>query len=167
MWNLPGSGNEPTSSALAGRFFTSGPPGKSSTGSYIHYKLITEVTSHYLCHVIGPNLRSDLLWPYLWFSWLEAIHRFCPHIQGKGIIQDMNTGATLKSICHSDLGPRLFSSTLLMWFLCIHQFPFPRLRHFLFWRGGPLGHLSSSVGPPGLRGSKSFMKVSREADEAS
>ena len=28
MWGLPGSGIEPVSPALAGRFFTLGPPGK-------------------------------------------------------------------------------------------------------------------------------------------
>ena len=31
MWNLPGPGIEPMSLALAGRFLTSGPPGKSKT----------------------------------------------------------------------------------------------------------------------------------------
>ena len=30
MWNLPGPGFEPVSPALAGRFLTPGPPGKSS-----------------------------------------------------------------------------------------------------------------------------------------
>ena len=30
MWNLPGPGIEPVSPALAGRFLTTGPPGKSS-----------------------------------------------------------------------------------------------------------------------------------------
>ena len=29
MWSLPGQGIEPVSPALAGRFFTAGPPGKS------------------------------------------------------------------------------------------------------------------------------------------
>ena len=28
MWDLPGAGNEPVSPALAGRFSTTGPPGK-------------------------------------------------------------------------------------------------------------------------------------------
>lgn len=36
-------------------------------------------------------------------------------------MQDVNMGATLRSV---------FSSTLLMWFLCIHQFPFLKLAAF-------------------------------------
>ena len=34
MWNLPGLGIEPMSPALAGRFLTTGPPEKSSWGSF-------------------------------------------------------------------------------------------------------------------------------------
>ena len=34
MWNLPGSGIEPVSPAVAGRFPTTGPPGKSNTEGF-------------------------------------------------------------------------------------------------------------------------------------
>ena len=33
-WNLPGTGTEPMSPALAGRFLTTGPPGKSNRGTF-------------------------------------------------------------------------------------------------------------------------------------
>ena len=40
MWNLPGPGVEPVSPALAGRFLTTGPPGKSSCLCFIILILI-------------------------------------------------------------------------------------------------------------------------------
>ena len=34
MWDLPGTGNKPMSPALAGRFLTIAPPGKSERGCF-------------------------------------------------------------------------------------------------------------------------------------
>ena len=39
MWDLPGPGLEPLSPALAGRFFTTAPPGKSLFGIFEHLKI--------------------------------------------------------------------------------------------------------------------------------
>ena len=38
MWNLPGQGMEPMSSALAGTFLTTGPPGKPLKGIFEYKK---------------------------------------------------------------------------------------------------------------------------------
>ena len=35
MWDLPGPGIEPVSPALAGRFLTTAPPGKSQSGRFL------------------------------------------------------------------------------------------------------------------------------------
>ena len=47
MWDLPGSGIEPVSPALAGRFFTTEPPGKPQQFKWgnvrsIHFKIRKE-----------------------------------------------------------------------------------------------------------------------------
>ena len=46
MWNLPGPGLEPVSTALAGGFLTTAPPGKSL--GYFYALLILEVEEKYL-----------------------------------------------------------------------------------------------------------------------
>ena len=49
MWDLPGSGIEPLSLALAGGFFTTEPPGKA-----------------YLLFLIGSNALSSVNWEKVW-----------------------------------------------------------------------------------------------------
>ena len=40
MWDSPGPGMEAVSPALAGRFPTTGPPGKSSIFSFVHFSIV-------------------------------------------------------------------------------------------------------------------------------
>ena len=40
LWDLPGPGIEAMSPALAGRFPTTGPPGKSSIFSFVHFNTV-------------------------------------------------------------------------------------------------------------------------------
>ena len=50
MWGLPGPGMEPTSPALADRFLTTGPPGKSLRIPFLE-RTIVSLTSPLFAHV--------------------------------------------------------------------------------------------------------------------
>ena len=71
MWDLPGPGLEPVSRALAGRFLTTAPPGKS---------LITYV------FLIPPKPGPDLAFPisYPFFTWVT-------HFVGRSIKTDISS----------------------------------------------------------------------------
>ena len=60
MWDLPGPGVEPLSPTLAGRFFTTEPPGKPPDST------TNEVVLSNLLSV------SDLQFPYLWNSYSDT-----------------------------------------------------------------------------------------------
>ena len=49
MWDLPGLGLEPMSTALAGRFLTSVPPGKSPHCSFDLYFCNSDVEHLFMC----------------------------------------------------------------------------------------------------------------------
>ena len=62
MWDLPGPGVEPSSPTLAGRFFTTEPPGKpldSTTNEVVLSNLLS---------------ASDLQFPYLWNSYTDTYY---------------------------------------------------------------------------------------------
>ena len=52
MWNLPGSGIEPVSFALQGRFLTPGPPGKALEANLMQRKL---------CFFVDCFYRRDMI----------------------------------------------------------------------------------------------------------
>ena len=54
MWNLPGPGIEPVSPALAGRFFTTGSPGKSQTTFWVLFSLKLSPLGYWLHYTVGP-----------------------------------------------------------------------------------------------------------------
>ena len=62
MWDLPRSGLEPVSPALAGRFSTTAPPGKPRLLFFKDFSLGISV----LCHQI--SLQCPWKWPSLWVS---------------------------------------------------------------------------------------------------
>ena len=52
MWDLPGTGIEPLTPALAGGFFTTEPPGKSFFTDYIHQS-----------HLVNKNINNKIVAP--------------------------------------------------------------------------------------------------------
>ena len=64
MWDLPGSGLEPVSPALAGGFFTSEPPGKPQALTFFFYQMsiiFQTVQISTLCHHTNLNLNIRFL----------------------------------------------------------------------------------------------------------
>ena len=68
MWDPPRPGLKPVSSALAGRFSTTAPPGKPgrwilnhcATREALHYGLSQDIEYSFLCYTIGPCCLSIL-----------------------------------------------------------------------------------------------------------
>ena len=62
MWNLPGPGIEPVSPALAGRFSTTGPPGKSPEFQFCQMKTVLETDAGLMLpHVKALNAAEPSL----------------------------------------------------------------------------------------------------------
>ena len=72
MWDLPGPGTEPVSPALAGRFLTTGPPGKSSVffSIFIYMAVLVAVHRSFSCgmwdSVPGPGVEPGSLALGVW-----------------------------------------------------------------------------------------------------
>ena len=75
MWDLPGSGIEPTSPALAGRLFTTEPPGRPDTLLYLKW-IIDKVllystwkSAQYCVEVwMGGEFGGEWMHVYVWLS---------------------------------------------------------------------------------------------------
>ena len=67
MWKLPGSGMQPVSPALAGRFWTTGPPGKSRAGVsnpnlWMRNRTLGKVKWQAQGHQVWPG--PHVFWPW-------------------------------------------------------------------------------------------------------
>ena len=71
MWNLPGSGIEPVFPALAGRFFTTEPPGKPS---HLFYPVVARVALH--SFLWGTLISLSNSWALLLSVLLSALSYF-------------------------------------------------------------------------------------------
>ena len=59
MWDLPGSGIEPMTAALAGGFFTTEPPGKPLKSFEIenaHYKKVVLICTHFFTPLLISSI---------------------------------------------------------------------------------------------------------------
>ena len=70
MWDLPGPGVEPVSPALAGRFFTTGPPGKSSHWLFFFHLYLFIFKFYFIFKLYNivlllPNIEMNLPQVYM------------------------------------------------------------------------------------------------------
>ena len=67
MWNLPGPEIKPVSPSLAGRFFTTKPPGKPSSTFCIYFLHLGFCKSENLASTISSS--SFFFFPFIFISW--------------------------------------------------------------------------------------------------
>ena len=79
MWNFPGPEIKPVSPSLAGRFFTTKPPGKPSSTFYIYFLHLGFCKAENLASTISSS--SFFFSPFIFISWrlitLQCCSGFC------------------------------------------------------------------------------------------
>ena len=128
MWDLPRSGTEPWSPALAGGFFTTEPPGKPSPSLFVPGKFIPPdfplASLIFLLSLSSVQFRGSVVSDSLWPHGLQHTRPPCP-LPTSGLYSN---SCPLSQWCYPTI------SSPVIPFSCLQSFPasgsFPRSQFF-------------------------------------